>query len=64
MTMRTDPSVPPPPRRAGGCLIAAGLLIGPVVGIFFGQVSLGLVIGFGIGVAGAIALALADKRRN
>jgi hypothetical protein len=56
------PEPPPAPRRAGGCLIAAGLLIGPIVGMFFNQTSLGLVIGFGLGIAAAVALALADKR--
>jgi hypothetical protein len=57
------PTLPPTtPRRAGGCLIAAGLLIGPVVGLFFHQTSLGLVIGFGIGVIAAIAMAMTDKR--
>jgi hypothetical protein len=58
-----DPLSPPdPPRRAGGCLIAAGLVLGPVVGLLFGQVSLGLVIGFGLGVAAAVAMTLIDRR--
>jgi hypothetical protein len=57
-----DPAAPKPPRLGGGCLIAAGLLLGPIVGLMFGQTSLGLVIGFGIGVALAIALTLYDRR--
>ena len=58
-----DPVSPPdPPRRDGGCLIAAGLILGPLVGLAFGQVSLGLVIGFGLGVAAAVAMALGDRR--
>jgi hypothetical protein len=57
-----DPVPPATPRRAGGCLIAAGLLIGPLVGLFFHQTSLGLVIGFGLGVAAAIAMTLLDRR--
>jgi hypothetical protein len=62
MPMPPDPATPKPPRLGGGCLIAAGLLLGPIVGLMFGQTSLGLVIGFGIGVALAIALTLYDRR--
>ena len=51
-----------PPQQAGGCLIAAGLLIGPVVGLLFGQTSLGLIIGGAIGVIGAIVMALRDGK--
>lgn len=51
-----------PPQQAGGCLIAAGLLIGPVVGLLFGQTSLGLIIGGGIGVIGAIVMALRNGK--
>jgi uncharacterized membrane protein len=57
----TTPS-PRPPQQAGGFLIAAGLLIGPVVGLMFGQTSIGLIIGFAIGVIGAIVMALRDGR--
>ncbi len=51
-----------PPQQAGGCLIAAGLLIGPVIGLLFGQTSMGLIIGFAIGVIGAIVMALRDRK--
>jgi hypothetical protein len=63
MSRLSDPQpLSPPPRRAGGCLIAAGLIFGPIIGLLFGQVSLGLVIGFGLGVAAAVAMALTDRR--
>ena len=53
-----DPAAPPrPPQLGGGCLIAAGLLIGPIVGIVFGQVTLGLIAGGVIGVVAAIIMA-------
>ena len=52
-----------PPMRGGGCLVAAGLVIGPVVGLLFGQTSLGLVIGLGVGAAAAVLLTIADRRR-
>ncbi len=49
--------------KGGGCLIAAGLILGPVIGLLFGQTTLGLVSGFGIGVVAAIILAVRDSRR-
>ena len=66
--MANNPTVTPdapakPPRRGGGCLIAAGVMIGPVIGVMFGETSIGLVAGLGFGVLAAIALAIADRRR-
>lgn len=62
---QTDPVTPPPPApRGGGCLIAAGLVLGPVVGLFVGQVSAGLVAGGVLGVLAAVVMALAEKRRS
>lgn len=55
-------AAPRPPQQAGGCLIAAGLIIGPIVGLAFGQVSIGLIAGFVIGVVAAIAMALRDGK--
>lgn len=52
-----------PPRRGGGCLIAAGVLVGPVIGVMFGETSIGLVAGLAIGILAAIALAVADRKR-
>lgn len=55
------PDVPPhsrPPQQAYGCLITAGLLIGPVVGLLVGQVTAGLIGGFVVGVVAAIILSL------
>lgn len=66
-----SPSGPPdsnlpgrPPIRGGGCLIAAGLIIGPALGLMVGQTSAGLVIGGLVGIAAAIALAFADGRKS
>ena len=58
--------VPPPaprkPQQAGGCLIAAGLMLGPVVGLAFGQTSAGLVAGAVIGIIAAIVMAVMSRR--
>ena len=60
----SEPVTPPPPTpRGGGCLIAAGLILGPVVGLMLGQVSAGLVAGGVLGVIAAIVMTLADRRR-
>ncbi|GGD98556.1 hypothetical protein GCM10011529_00740 [Polymorphobacter glacialis] len=63
--MNTPPADPPsrPPALGGGCLIAAGLVLGPVLGLLFNQTSLGLILGAVIGVAAAVILTVLDKRR-
>lgn len=48
--------------QGGGCLIAAGLVVGPIVGLLVGQTSLGLLTGLAIGVIGAIVVAVRDRR--
>lgn len=49
--------------RGGGCLIAAGAVFGPVIGLLFGQTSIGLVAGLAIGIIAAIVLTIWDQRR-
>jgi hypothetical protein len=50
-----------PPQTAGGCLIAAGLIFGPIIGMAFGETSIGLVAGGVIGVLAAVAMAWRDR---
>lgn len=50
--------------RAGGIFIVIGLLLGITGGIIWGQISLGLVIGFALGVAAAVGLWLVDRRHD
>jgi hypothetical protein len=56
------PAAPRPPQQAGGCLIATGLIIGPIVGLAFGQVSIGLIAGFSIGVVAAVMMAVREPK--
>lgn len=49
--------------RGGGCLVAAGLIFGSIIGIFFQQTSLGMMVGFGIGAVAAVLLTIADRKR-
>lgn len=57
-------SVPPPrnPQQAGGCLIAAGLIVGPIIGLAVGQTSAGLVAGGAIGAIAATVMAVRGRR--
>jgi hypothetical protein len=50
------------PPRAGGAAIALLAIGGVVIGNHFGQASIGLLAGFGLGAAIALALWLADRR--
>jgi hypothetical protein len=56
----TDPAKRP--ATAGGFLIAAGLLLGTVVGVAVGQPSLGFLAGLAIGAVLALLLWLLDRR--
>jgi uncharacterized membrane protein len=53
-----------PVPRAAGILITLGTLGGAVYGAVKGQPSLGLVLGFGAGVAIALAFWLFDRRND
>lgn len=48
---------------AGGALLAASILLGPIVGLFFGQPSLGLLAGFAVGLLLLLLVWLIDRRR-
>lgn len=61
--MTSSPTPKPPAPRAAGALIALGLIAGPIIGLFQGQTSLGLLGGFGIGVLIAIFFWLVDRKR-
>ena len=52
-----------PPRAAGGCLLAAFILIGAGVGVAVHEASIGLLAGFGVGVVAAVLVAVWDARR-
>lgn len=47
---------------AGGFLIAAGLMLGAILGAIAGQPSIGFLAGGGVGVVLAVAIWLRDRR--
>jgi len=64
MSIKTDENrTSRPPIRGGGCLIAAGLVLGPIIGLFFHQTSIGLMVGLGLGTVAAILLTIAERKR-
>lgn len=51
-----------PPSRAAGAIIAFTTLAGAIVGTMAAQSSIGVIAGFGLGVAIALLLWLRDRR--
>lgn len=49
--------------RAAGLPLALAILIGAAVGGVYGQPTIGLLVGTAVGVLGAIAVWLADRKR-
>jgi uncharacterized membrane protein (UPF0136 family) len=61
-----EPKPLPPedkPRMAGGIFIFLGLLIGAIAGVYFNEASIGMMSGFAIGSAIAIAVWLMDRSK-
>jgi hypothetical protein len=52
----------PPTTRAGGFIIAAGIMIGAIGGGLLGQPSIGLLAGAALGIAISLAMWLIDRR--
>jgi predicted outer membrane lipoprotein len=52
-----------PGPQAGGFLIAIAIMAGTIIGGLMGQPSIGLLAGAAIGVIGAIALWLVDRKK-
>ena len=52
----------PSTKRAGGCLLVAGILLGLVVGLFAGNAMLGVWLGTAAGIVAAVAVWLLDRR--
>lgn len=53
---------PAPAPRGYGCLIALCLMLGPAVGVVFGQAALGMLAGLVIGIIVALVATLAERR--
>jgi hypothetical protein len=65
----TDPSNSPQDRHpskamAGGFFLFAGLAAGSIIGIAYGQPSMGMIGGFAAGAAAAVVVWLIDRRRG
>lgn len=52
-----------PNPSAAGAPLALSILVGAIVGGIYGQPTIGLLIGFGVGAAIAVAVWLNDRRR-
>jgi hypothetical protein len=65
MTQSSDnrPEQLPGKGMAGGFFIAAGLLVGAIIGIIYDQPSIGMVAGFGLGSIVAVIIWLLDRRK-
>ncbi|MEE9433826.1 MAG: hypothetical protein V3V15_06275 [Sphingorhabdus sp.] len=50
--------------KAGGIFIFIGILAGIAAGIYMGEIPMGMISGFGIGVAAAILTWLFDRTRQ
>jgi len=50
--------------RAGGAILAFSILLGSVIGLKFGQSSIGFLIGTATGIAISVGLFLLDRRRG
>ena len=53
-----------PSKAAGGIFIAIGMLLGAIIGVYAGQPSAGMVIGFAAGLAAALVVWAIDSKRN
>jgi hypothetical protein len=52
------------PPAAGGCLLAASIVVGAFVGVVYNQISAGIVIGVAVGAVIAVAIWLRDRTRR
>lgn len=59
-----NPAPPTPARRAGGVLLAAGILGGVVIGSVAGQPSIGFLAGLGVGLAALALIWVGDRGRR
>lgn len=48
----------------GGCLIFAGFFLGALIGIAYGEASLGVLIGVGVGVLLALGLWVMGRKQQ
>jgi hypothetical protein len=54
----------PSKAQAGGFFLFIGLIVGSIIGIIYDQPSMGMVGGFAVGAAIALAIWLLDRRKG
>ena len=54
----------PNTKRAGGCLLVAGILLGFGIGLFAGNAMSGVWLGTGVGIIAAVVVWLMDRSRD
>jgi hypothetical protein len=57
-------AAPSPSPHAGGFLIAGAVILGAILGVVFGQPTIGVLAGTALGVAGALIVWLRDRGRR
>jgi hypothetical protein len=59
-----DMANPSSSPTAGGCLLAAAILLGALIGVSLGQPSIGILAGTAVGTAAALVVWLRDRARR
>lgn len=62
--MTEHPNKHPSKGMAGGFFLFAGLLAGSIIGIIYGQPSIGMIGGFAAGTVVATVIWLLDRRKD
>lgn len=50
------------PANAGGFIIAAALIVGTIIGLIFGQPTIGFLAGLGLGALVSLLMWMKDRR--
>jgi uncharacterized membrane protein len=62
--MTQDVNTPPSDPRSTGCQLMMAMFAGLIIGMFFGEPTLGFVIGFSIGLIYSLIFWLKDRKKS